>query len=551
MRSSAKRLWSNQSGAIAAVYALALPALIAVGGIAFDYARLAALDTELQNAADQAALAAATQLDQKMGSCNRAITAARDLLKRAGNAGDETGNVTLFANDGFDRDITIGTQAAGCTAAASDPVRFYTTAEGNTLASSDVTARFVEVTVGARTARYALTPIVGAFNSGAISAKARAGVGSAICKVPPLMICNPDPTKPFDADGKRGWGVRVTGHGNDQNGPDDSKVPGSGAVGAWAPGDFGFLDVGSGQNSELKKTLAFQNPGIPCLQTETGNVSTGNPQGLYDAFNTRFDIYDLNGNVLDDCATGACPAALNVVKDVVKSSNSNNNNQCKIGSSGWSLLPEQNRFHPRPYSASDTAMTQVQRTDFNTTLGAMGLPRDNCHYGSYSRACGNDPDNRFGNGVWARGDYFYKYHPTNTPLNAANMTRYETYLWELADASRIPNGISAGTDSKNKSLGNQYGRPTQCSTGTVAPGTDRRVLAVAVVNNCSQLSGSSRAVVIGEFVDMFLVEPSVDGRANGGIKDQIYMEIIGKSRASGNGSIATQTFRRDAPYLVQ
>jgi len=37
--------------------------LIAAGGIAFDYARLAAMDTELQQAADQAALAAVTQLD--------------------------------------------------------------------------------------------------------------------------------------------------------------------------------------------------------------------------------------------------------------------------------------------------------------------------------------------------------------------------------------------------------------------------------------------------------------------------------------------------------
>ena len=56
-------LWRSASGSVAPTVALSLVALIAVGGIAFDYARMASLDTELQQAADQAALAAATQLD--------------------------------------------------------------------------------------------------------------------------------------------------------------------------------------------------------------------------------------------------------------------------------------------------------------------------------------------------------------------------------------------------------------------------------------------------------------------------------------------------------
>ena len=51
---------SDNSAAVAPTVALSLFALIGAGGIAFDYARLASLDTELQNAADQAALAAAT-----------------------------------------------------------------------------------------------------------------------------------------------------------------------------------------------------------------------------------------------------------------------------------------------------------------------------------------------------------------------------------------------------------------------------------------------------------------------------------------------------------
>ena len=72
MGALAKRLLSDQSGAIAPVFALALPMLIVAGGVSFDYARLAAMDSELQNAADQAALAAASQLDGLPGACLRA-----------------------------------------------------------------------------------------------------------------------------------------------------------------------------------------------------------------------------------------------------------------------------------------------------------------------------------------------------------------------------------------------------------------------------------------------------------------------------------------------
>ena len=60
-------LFRSTSGAIAPTVALSLFALIATGGIAFDYARVASMDTELQQAADQAALAAATQLDGEDG----------------------------------------------------------------------------------------------------------------------------------------------------------------------------------------------------------------------------------------------------------------------------------------------------------------------------------------------------------------------------------------------------------------------------------------------------------------------------------------------------
>src|SRR5215207_8890591 len=93
------QLRSDKRAAVAPTVALSIFALIGVGGIAFDYARVASLDTEMQNAADQAALAAATQLDQQAGAVHRATAAANSLLV----------NQTLMANDGNAANMSVTT----------------------------------------------------------------------------------------------------------------------------------------------------------------------------------------------------------------------------------------------------------------------------------------------------------------------------------------------------------------------------------------------------------------------------------------------------------
>src|SRR5687767_1325319 len=91
---SVKQLWRRTDGAVAPTVALSMFGLIAAGGLAFDYARLAAMDTELQQAADQAALAAATQLDRTEDSQDNAEAAIQGPA-----AGRLAANLTRFAND--------------------------------------------------------------------------------------------------------------------------------------------------------------------------------------------------------------------------------------------------------------------------------------------------------------------------------------------------------------------------------------------------------------------------------------------------------------------
>src|SRR5438067_10918442 len=93
------RLGRDTEGTVAPLVALSLVGLVAIGGVAFDYAHLAAMDTELQQAADQAALAAATQLDGQSGAIARATAAANSLIT----------NRTLLAGGSGSNAVTVPT----------------------------------------------------------------------------------------------------------------------------------------------------------------------------------------------------------------------------------------------------------------------------------------------------------------------------------------------------------------------------------------------------------------------------------------------------------
>src|SRR5688500_1481061 len=257
MKQLALCLVRNSEGAVAPTVALSLVALIAAGGIAFDYARLATMDTELQNAADQAALAAASQLDGQTGACARAAAAAATLLA----------NQTLQSNDATNsRAITVANEAT-CDAVGS--IQFYQSYDKaadtfGTAPTSDANANVVLVRVNPRVTFYALTPIVGAFSSGNVIGEAVASLGSAICKVPPVMMCNPaEPTGNtdinLDFNPNEGDGLRLV-----IGTPD-------------APGNFGFLRTEDSGAKEVAKMLGYDNPphgciGVNGVETEPGNM---------------------------------------------------------------------------------------------------------------------------------------------------------------------------------------------------------------------------------------------------------------------------------------
>ena len=521
-----KRFLKNEDGAIAPMFALSLTALIAVGGIAFDYSRMASMDTELQNAADQAALAAASQLDGTAGAVTRSTAAASGLVA----------NSTVFANDGDGTGVTIAS------------VVFYEDREGANLvnaadADADTRARFVEVTVGAREAFYALTPIVNAISSGDIDATTMAGMGSAICKVPPVMICNPaeasDPT--FTTANFIGDGIKLVSVGS--------------GGGAWAPGNFGYLDTGGGSGGAngLREDLGWVSPPGDCLAQTGVDTKPGATVDVVDSMNTRFDIYD---NVA--CQSGgACPASINAIKDLVRNGNANGNNACRLHNSGWKEVVSADQYLPTSATAPLAA---------SITPKSMGHPRDMCHavVGSATGACAGP----IGNGNWDRNAYFRVNYPAwaagswpgHTGLGST-ATRYDVYNWEIENRDTVVGGQTVlGTRNPYGNGANQprdYDKPV-CSptagygSGHVPGGTnvDRRRLSVAVINcTANGVNGAADNVPVLKWLEVFLVEPSINRARTS--RGEIYVEVIEETTTAGGGGSAGQVVRRDVPYIVR
>lgn len=504
-----RRLWRNDGGAVAPTIALSLTALIAAGGLAFDYARVASLDTELQQAADQAALAAATQLDGEDGAQDRAISAAQDLIA----------NLTYFANDGDGQVVAVPT------------IIFYSdydpvTGAKGPVATDDADSNYVLVTVSTRTANYALTPIVAAF-SGDATASAFATLDSAYCNLPPFMVCKPNAN--FNAADHIGDGLRL--------------VIGS----SVAPGNFGFLQTGFGAGAEnLAKAIGWNGSAGGCVAARGVVTEPGNKQSVRAALNTRFDMSESG----QTCPAGStCSPSTNARKDLV---HTNANNCGTSGNNGW-------RETDRPYRGNSDGSPLDGSNDPYT----MGHPRDLCHATSED---GNCTGGIVGNGEWDRDAYFRVNYGWNHATWVANTglgetpSRYQVYLWE-ADHP-LPGGAGQpgiGTRQGPFPAGHGQGFSDSvpvCRAPGIAPGnldTDRRVMAVAVVD-CTGLGGRD-TVIPRDWVDVFLVEPTirrVDGSGSVRTDDgDVYVEIVATRPLPGINQSIGNIIRRDVPRLIE
>jgi len=538
-----RRLAHNDGGAVAPTVAMSLVALIAAGGIAFDYARLASLDTELQGAADQAALAAASQLDGQAGACARAAAAASDLLA----------NQTLNANDATaSRAITVTNES---TCDATGFVRFYTSYDSvndtfGAEATLDADARVVSVQVNPREAIYALTPVVGAFRSGGVNARAVASLGSAICKVPPVMMCNPSEPATnidvnYDFNPAEGQGLRLV-----IGDPD-------------APGNFGFLRTDAAGAKQVAKEIGYDNPPAGCMATNGVETEPGNMISVRAAFNTRFDISENGATTCPDA--GTCSPSRNSRKDLVRNRSVAAPGACSISqntSDNWHEASQPYRArNTTPLSTSNPMIPASGPNPAVPYPSLMGYPRDMCHALSVAGTCTNGI---VGDGNWDIDAYFkvnygldHSAWVAQTLLDPAvkPVTRYDVYKWEMANPA-VLKGINTPQDDD---IYTAYSSPIcrgTFPTGGITPGPgtpDRRRISVAVVNcHAQNLKGHETNVQVRKWMDVFLVEPAIQ-RGNGPnqrtTNGDIYVETIGVT--SSGGAADNAVTRRDVPYLIR
>ncbi len=541
---SIRGLLRSSSGAVAPTVALSLVGLIAVGGIAFDYARMAGMDTELQSAADQAALAAASQLDGEPGACARAAAAAATMLS----------NETLFSNDAQGTAVSVE-EEAGCD--ATGKIRFWQDLGKTTPADEDSNAKFVEVEVDPREAFYALTPIVAAVSSGQMKAVAFAGLDSAICKVPPLMLCNPDESSDpeFTIANYVGKGIRLVA--NDGGG-------------IYGPGNFGFLDTGAGNGaSTLAKELGRTNLPGDCVKGDGVNTETGSIISVRDALNTRFGIY--NQGLNQPCGTDGsqCPPSTNIRQDLVLKGTGQNFQQLTLTGGNGNQPGWREAANAYPGSTNINAIKSYHALSDSeiAAIAPMGYPEDMCHAFSADNL-GACPDGRVGDGNWDRYAYFKSnsgiygteitspatmnsFLAANMPGGTANPTRYQVYRWEMAHSTPRLNSQPAGSGL------NAYARPSDLPGEPVgiapsAEHVDRRVLSVALINCAAQgVSGHTTDVKVQKWIDIFLVQPAlartIGTRTENG---DIYIEVIGATQnATDEGAV--QLVKKSVPYLIE
>ncbi len=261
-----KSLWRNRAGSVS-IYA-AMFSIVAIGGgaLVIDYSRSAVLYTQMQNAADAAAMSAAFHLDGKDGARVRATSVALNALSNTSSIPDGSGATQLTANPA---DITFYSEI--------DP--------GKVVATTDLDAKFIEVGLSAQNVTYLFAPVLNAISSGTatgttVQRRATAQTSPYICHAPPLMMCDlMEIDAALDPTLKANIGRQIR-----------LKEPQAGG-GTWAPGNFGLLALpdGSSGAADIAKALAAEEP-EDCYQLDVITATGSKTNKVKDGINARFDI---------------------------------------------------------------------------------------------------------------------------------------------------------------------------------------------------------------------------------------------------------------------
>lgn len=474
------RYTNNESGATLAYVALMIVVMLGVVGLSYDLGRHYILSTELQKAADAAAVAGAYQLDIYE---DPAIVASR--VTEAVQTSPFATNSQKTAASAGTVSIAAVNLLSSIPASDDDPI---------SAANAGPPYNYVEVTTQAVVSNNVFSRILpGQPDTISLQRSAVARKGRAVCQVTPLAVCNPAEAiegvgAPFKASDYYGRQILVR-----ETGPNS----------AWVPGNFGFLSVpGFGEGAQgLANALGIG--GAPTCFGEGVETEPGQTNGARNALNTRFDLYE-NPFAKNKSNDPNFAPAENVIK-------------------GYDTTGNTSQFCNNPEVADPALLPDIRKLPRDTDLSET---------------------NRFGNGQWLCADYWAAVHPgvtaptgcgSVTGVPTSSITRFQVYRYEI-DNGLIPNG-SNGTSGTPTETGAPF-----CSSSTpVSPvagdlSTDRRIVTMAVLN-CLEHNVQGRSDVPAEgYINGFLTEP-VNVTPGDPDRGDIVLEVVG-SNSSGNGGLA-------------
>jgi Flp pilus assembly protein TadG len=267
----------RQHGGVAVLVALVLTVLVGFAGIVLDLGRLFVNKTELQNAADACALAAANQLvcDPSAGACPAAFlqdAEAAGMFVAARNTSDfQEGAVTIAADD----------------------IRFHTAIGPNSAylarsAGASTSAKFAMCSARSAALPTRFMQVLKEYTPTVVEARAVATLapGQTSCNASPIGVCSKSGTGPnFGYDTIGEWIVSSFNQGT--GGTDDSGLA----------GNFRWVDftASAGGATEVRDQLLGK--ATVCGIRIGDDVSeAGVKQGVKSAWNTRFGIYPNGAN---------------------------------------------------------------------------------------------------------------------------------------------------------------------------------------------------------------------------------------------------------------
>ncbi|MDF2764014.1 MAG: hypothetical protein K0S81_1008 [Rhodospirillales bacterium] len=330
-----RNLLRDDRGGVAVFGAMVALTAIGAGAVAVDVGRMTVLRSQMQNAADARAMAAAVQLDGRDGAQDRARAVAEDVMIHGSAIPEDDHEIQVAA------------------------VEFYSQYTPTKVkATSDQDAVFVEVVLEARQVDFLFEPVLDMVSgndadTAQITTYAAAGPDPFICHAPPLMICD---------YGDQGGGVHSWDDDlrNPVHAGKQVRLKEQGSGGTWAPGNFGLLALpdGSSGASDLEAALAALLP-EDCYELDVTTATGSKTQKIVDAMNARFD---LTGNPWPYPA----PDVINYPRD----SNLISSTTEKLGNADW----DAEGYWSAKHNGDDLPDDLDGATRYQVYLYELGLP---------------------------------------------------------------------------------------------------------------------------------------------------------------------------------